>query len=413
MAQRGNGAIAGASKKNTSKRDKKKSFKNTRLFKIVRIVIVIMILIGIWNTVEKLTHKTPEKVSVVIGDKKVELMNDVIVDKYNNIFISMNDIKNLYDNNIYYSNNMLITTFNKHIAVLEIGKTTMRVNDVVQEIKGTLKETNGIIYLPFSDMEDVYDFTKYYNKETKILSIDSKSEEKKEAVVLKNVNLKESAKGFSKTIEKVKKTGFVTVFETEGDFTKVRTKAGNIGYIPTKKLSEPKILWETMDEEKLENVTVLEEYAIVDSNYQQLSNIPQDAIVMPKLFNIIENEENEIQVENIIELDSEKFKAYKEWTEANGVSICGVVTLDCNMSKISSSYESRSYVINTLYNDLVTSGIRMFCVDFSVIDDAEGLYRLLIEMMPRFKCAGMKVLVKENNSFNGERVRDIVDYVVN
>ena len=410
-ATKGNGAVTGASKK-SSQRGKQKKFKNTRLFKILRIALLLIIILIIFNIVKDLTKKAPEKVSVVIGDKKVELVYDVTVDKYNNIFMSIDDVKKLYDINIYYSNNILITTYNKHIAVLEMGKTTMKVNDVVQEIKGTLKEINGTVYLPFSDMEDVYDFSESYNKDTKVLSIDSKSFEKKEAVVLKNTSLKASTKNFAKTLEKVNKTQYVTVFETEGNFTKVRTKAGNIGYIKTKKISKPEVLWETMDEEALKSITILNEYSIVDSKYEVLTGSTKDSIVIPNLFNIALNENEEVSIENVINLDSSKFITYKDWANGSNVTICPTITLSCSMSKVCSSYESRSYVINTLYNDLVNNNLRMICVDFTDVDDAEGLYRFVTEMVPRFKCAGMKVLIKYNSSLNRDRLNNIVDYVL-
>ena len=407
-ATKGNGVV----QKTTNKNSKKKKFKNTRLFKLLRIALLLVIIILIVNIVGDLFNKKPEKVSVVIRDEKVELKNNVEIDKDNNIFISIDDIKNIYDKNIYYSNNILITTYNKHIAVLEAGKTTMKVNDVVQEIKGTLKEINGVVYLPFSDMVDVYDFEESYNKDTKVLSIDSKSLEKKETVVLKSASLKEKPEAFAKTLEKVKKTQYVTVFETKGDYTKVRTKAGNIGYIKTKKLSKPDVLWEDMDEETLESVKILEEYSIVDSKYEILQNSEKNSIVTPNLFKISELEDGKIEVQKIISLEGNTFKSYKDWANGSNVTICPIVTLDGSMSKVCSSYENRSLIINTLYNDLVNNQLNMICVDFSDVDDVEGLYRFITEMMPRFKSAGMNVLVKYNSSLNKNRLNNIVDYVV-
>ena len=82
------------------------------------------------------------------------------------------------------------------------------------------------------------------------------------------------------------------------------------------------------------------------------------------------------------------------------------------MSKVCSSYENRSFIINTLYNELIDNKLNMICIDFTEIDDTEGVYRFVTEMVPRFKCAGMKVLVKYNSSFNKDRLNNIVDYVL-
>ena len=400
----------GVVNKKSEKKTKKKKFKNTRLFKLLRLALILIIIIFIFNVIKDVTHKTPDKISVIIKDKQIELVNDIEVDKNNNIFMSIDDVKKLYDSNIYYSNNMLITTYNKHIAVLENGKNTMKVNDVVQEIKGNLKEKNGIIYLPFSDMEDVYDFTESYNSTTKVLSIDSKSYEKKQAVVLKSSKLKEEPKTFSKSLERVKKTQYVTVFEIKDDYAKVRTKAGNIGYIKTKKISKPEVLWEDMEEDKLENVKVLSDYNVVGSKYEPLENSSENSIVTPNLFKIVEN--NQIEVEDVINLEGTTFITYKDWANISNVTICPTVTLNCNMSKACSSYEIRSLIINTLYNKIINNKLTMICIDFKEIDDLEGLYRFITEMVPRFKCAGVNVLVKYNDALNKDRLNDIVDYVI-
>lgn len=408
---RGNGVIQTGTKK-TKKKLKMKKFKNTRLFKLLRIILVIIILVLLINLIKGLFHKKPENISLVVGSKNVELVHTVEIDKDNNIYLSIDDVKNLYDSNIYYSNNILITTYNKHIAVLEKGKTTMKVNDVVTQIKGTLKNIDGTMYLPFTDMSEIYDFESNYNDDTKVFTVDSKSEEKKESIVIKNVKVKKEPKLFSETIEKVKKSKYVTVFETEGKYTKVRTVDGNIGYVKTKSLSKPEILWENMDEKKLENVKVLSEYSNVDANYQVLEKTIKDAIVTPNLFRIVENSDGKIEVQKIMSFENDTLIAYRNWANGSEVTICPVVTLDCNMSKVCASYESRSLVINTLCNELVTNRLNMICVDFAQIDDTEGLYRFMTEMVPRFKSAGMKVLIKQNTSLRKERLNNIVDYVL-
>ena len=406
--KRGNGAVVGASK--SSNQNSKR--KNTRLYKFLKIILIVTLIMCAINVIKDLTKKSPENVSMIIGDKKVDLINSIIVDKNNNIYVSIDDIKELYDNSIYYNNNILVSTFNMHIAVLEKEKTTMRVNDVVQETKGTLKEINGKVYLPFSDMEDVYDFTKSYNKETKVLSVDSKLIEKKEAIVLKNAKLKETTKNFANTIEKLKKTEYVTVFEKEGDYYKVRSKSGNIGYIDQSKISKPEVLWENMDEEKISSINVLKDFSIVNSQYEVLNSAQENSIVTPNLFKIVLGEDENASLENVIDISSSKFASYKEWAQNSNVEICPTVTLECNMSKLCSSYESRSYVINTLFNSLVNNQLKMVCIDFSEVDDTEGLYRFVTEMIPRFKCAGMRVLIKNNTSLNKDRLSNIVDYII-
>jgi spore germination protein YaaH len=82
------------------------------------------------------------------------------------------------------------------------------------------------------------------------------------------------------------------------------------------------------------------------------------------------------------------------------------------MNKLCSDYVTRTYVINTLYTNIIKNGMDMICIDFETIDDTEGFYRFIIEMVPRFKEAGIKVFVKYASGMNKERIVQVVDYVI-
>ena len=272
--------VNGSKSKSSGKKPRK--FTNTRLFKILRIVLVIGIIIVIANIILGLRNRTPEDISLIIGENKIELKDELLIDENDNIFISKDDVANLYDENIYYNDDeqTLITTHNKHVAKLVIGQTTMEVNSTRVAINGTLKIENQMVYLPLLDLKDVYDFEYQYNKDRNVLIIDSISTAKSQAVVVKSAKIKEEPKLFSSSLEKISKSdgAYVTVFETNGDYTKVRTVSGNIGYIKTDKLGEIEIVRENMEEDKLDNVNILNEYDVVstydnvsiDSNYTNI-----------------------------------------------------------------------------------------------------------------------------------------------
>lgn len=390
-------------------RTKKKKFKNSRLFKILRIALVLIILLFIINIISDLFHKNSDKITLVIGENKISLKHDVLLDEYNNFYLSLDDMANIYDANIYYSNDTIITTYNKHIAVLKMDKTTMSINDTVTEINGTLKKKDGIVYLPFSDMELVYDFEYLYNKDEKVLIVDSLSDSKSEAIVLKNCKLKNGTGFFDKKLEKVKKSEVVTVLGVEGKYTKVRTNSGNVGFVKTKKLDKVQVKREKMDEENITNIKVLDEYSVVDSTYGALeSNDSATQITIPKLYNILED----FSVKSTMDLSGAKFTSYKEWANNNNVLISAVVSMDASMNKLCSSFDTRTYVINSIYIDVIKNQLTSVCIDFDSIDDTEGFYRFIIEMVPRFKEAGIKVFVKYKDGMNKERLNKIVDYVI-
>ena len=390
-----------------------KKFTNTRLFKILRIVLLIAIVVVIFNIVSGIIkNRTPEDITLIIGENKIELANELLIDENNNIFISKDDIATLYDPNIYYNEEekTLITTYNKHVARLVVDQTTMEVNSTQVAINGTLKFENDILYMPLLDLKDVYDFEYQYNEERKTLIIDSISVAKSQAVVVKTAKIKEEPKTFSSTIEKISRFDgvYVTVFGTEGDYTKVRTPSGNIGYVKTDKLGDIEEIREDMENDELTNVNILSDYNIVGTYENPALDTSLTNIVTPNLFNI----NSVLEVENVIDLSSATFEGYKNWATTNEIDICASVTLNASMNEICSSYTTRTCLINLLYNQFVTNGINMICIDFDNIDDIEGFYRFVIELTPRFKEVGFKVLVKYKNGLDKERLENIVDYVI-
>lgn len=405
--------IKKVNKKVTSKKGKKKR-KNNRLRKLLRIVILLLIIaliVAVFKFIFGFFDKNVDKVTLIIGANKIELKKEILVDNEKNIYLSKDDIAILYDENIYYNptDKTLITTYNKHVAVLTMDKTTMSINDTVVSINGKLKQEKGVIYLPFTDMIDVYDFEYNYDEESKVLIVDSTNEEKKESVVIKNSKLKEKPKMFSSNLEKIENGTKVTVLGIEGKYTKVRTDIGNIGYIKTKKLSDVEIIRETLEYEKLSNLEVLEEYTEVSSEYGTVvNNNDKTLIVIPKLFEVNEK----FELKQIISLDTEKFKAYKEWANNNNVSVCATVNFNGSMNELCSSYITRTCLINNIYTELVKNQISIVNIDFNSIDDMEGFYRFIIEMTPRYKESGIKVIVTYKDGMNRERLSNIVDSVL-
>jgi len=403
------GARANLNSGNSKSRVRK--FTNTRLFKILRVVLVIGIIAVLINIISG-RKKIPENITLIIGENKIELKNELLIDSENNIYVSKDDIANLYDENIYYNENekTLITTYNKHVAKLVVDQTTMEVNSTQIAMNGTLKFENNILYLPLLDLKDVYDFEYEYNEEYKALNIDSISKTKSKAVVVKSAKVKQEPKTFAKSLEKISKFDgvYVTVFESSGDYTKVRTSLGTIGYIKTDKLGDIQVVRENMEQEKLNNVSILNDYNTVSSYDTITVDSSKTNIVIPNLFNINEN----LEVENIIDLSSKKYEQYSSWAENSNVNICANVTLTGSMNAICSNYTTRTCLINLLYNHFVSNKINMICIDFDSVDDVEGFYRFVIELTPRFKEVGFKVLVKNKTGLDKNRLEKIVDYVI-
>ena len=183
---------------------------------------------------------------------------------------------------------------------------------------------------------------------------------------------------------------------------------GNIGYVKTKKISTPEQKREKMEEDTLTNINILQEYSNVDLSYQAIQDKNPNNIVIPNIFNIPES----FEVEKSIDLTNSKFTGYKQWADENSIRVCPKVTLSASMNKLCDTYVTRTYVINSLYTDLIKNKLKMICIDFETIDDKEGFYRFIIEMVPRFKEAGIKVIVKNHEGLDKQKLEKIVDFVI-
>ena len=234
-------------RKNLNKFEKRRRVALLALIVIVLIIILIIILAGSDK------HKVPEKVSLLLNNKLTELKKEMYVEN-DEIYISKEDIVNLFDDTLYYNEaeKELITTYNTHIALLKVNETFMILNDSNVELKGCLTEKNDTVYLPLSDMGIVYDVDVEYSAEYNRVILDSTKEEKKRSITLKKTTVYEKASTFSKKVEKVNMSEYVMVLGTEKNFKKVRTENGNIGYIKTKRISNEETIREKMTEQKVE-----------------------------------------------------------------------------------------------------------------------------------------------------------------
>lgn len=233
--------------------------KNKKLDKFAKrrirlLVTILSLIICIFMIFNKKDNNIYDKYRLIIGEKYIDLKNEIYIDTFNNIYLSKEDILELYDPNIYYDQieNILITTYNKHIAILKLDENQMNVNGSNIQIQAGLIKLNKEIYLPFSEMGIIYDFEYTYCEETKTIIVDSISKQKNEAkVIKKSAKIKEEPKLFSSKIEKIMKEDTVTIIEEVEKYYKVRTSKGNIGYVNKRKLSDLEKIRDSMEDSKI------------------------------------------------------------------------------------------------------------------------------------------------------------------
>lgn len=192
--------------------NKKKKINVKRCVIALAIFIIIVMLI-IFNI---LKEDTPKELSILMDNEIIELKDKVIIDEEKNIFFSKEDVQEIFDDKMYYNEveEELITTYNKHVALLKIGEKYTEINDETVELKGTLQKVEEKIYLPITDLEVVYDIEIDYSEKNNRIIIDSIKNKKIESTISQRTNLKSSKGLFSKKIEKLIIGDKIIVLET-------------------------------------------------------------------------------------------------------------------------------------------------------------------------------------------------------
>lgn len=390
-----------------------KKNKKLNMFKVKCSILIIILLVFIIIFCFNLTRKNKEKeFTILLNNEFIKTINKVIIDDEKNIYFSKDDIQKLFDETIYFNEaeKEIITTYNTHVALLNIGESYGVIDDENIELKGEIKENKSLIYIPITDLQKVYDIELEYAENNNRIIIDSLLKEKKEASIVKKGKITEK-KGFfyGKNLENQIIGDKVVILEENGKYTKVRTKSGNIGFIKSKKLSTCVTLRENVKEDK-QQIEVYDGYSNISGIYDNLSIDSQKLnVVIPTFFYIDKNS----KVLDRTTSTTATYSVYKNWADNNGLQIMPTLTNNENVSSTLLSYSQRSQVINSLKEMMIKYNYIGINIELETIDDINSFYRFILELTPRFKAAGIKVAVTlNNNNLEKDRIKNVVDYII-
>lgn len=391
---------------------KKKSVKNKYFFRrILAILVIILIIIFFGRIVGKLREKNKYKeLTILMNNEFIKVNNEVIIDDNKNIYFSKDDIQSIFDETIYYNEaeKELITTYNKHIALLKVDENYMLVNDSNIELKGILQEINGKIYIPITDLEIVYDIETEYSEKSNRIIIDSISKQKVQATINKKIKVKAKKGLFRKKIEKLSEGEKVVVIDTSGNYKKIRTSLGNIGFVKNKRISDETILREDMNEEK-KTIKVFKQYSNISGIYDNTTIDENNFnVVIPTFFYLDKN----LKILDKTTSGTAVYANYTKWVEENKLNILPTVSNNVAVSSSLLTYSQRNQVINSLYEQIIKYQYKGININFETIDDLNSLYRFIIELTPKFKESGLIVSVTLNKNLDKNKLEKIVDYVI-
>ena len=144
-------------------RRKKKRIKKIRNICIVLFLLICsVIVINFAPNYRK--EENQREVKLIAHQKEItkNLAQDIIIDEEGIIYFSKEDVIKIFDDSLYEENNKIITRSTRQVAMLEKGKTTININGSNIEIqKGTFMQ-NGILYIPISELQNIYNIKSIY-----------------------------------------------------------------------------------------------------------------------------------------------------------------------------------------------------------------------------------------------------------
>ncbi len=399
-----------------------------RTFLTIIALIIIFTVAMVVNNYIILDNNTT--INLIINNNNVTslLKNDVLIED-DIIYLSEADVTNFFDKYLYHDNetNKIITTYGKKIAEIGFNENVININGSDKQINSHAIEKNGEIYLPVSEMADVYDVEIQNIPETRVITMDSLDREQKRAIVSKNTAVKSSTNFISRTVDRVNKGEAVIVVSTDGKYSRIRTSDGKIGIIKSNILENEVKVRENIEEKKQVEgkINLTWDYFSEYASAPDRSGTAIDGVnvVSPSFFYLDTDGDLE---ENV----GTEGQAYIDWAHSNGYKVWPIVSnavaanesLDIT-SNIMNSYENRKKLIEDIVEKCVEYDLDGINIDFENMyaEDKDMYSRFIIELTPRLKEIGMVTSVDVTAPDGGETwslcfdrniIGDVADYIV-
>ncbi|MDO5555461.1 MAG: stalk domain-containing protein [Clostridia bacterium] len=381
-----------------------KKVKNLKFLRNIIICITSLLIVEfIVNTAPGYKiDKYKDRINLIINEENrtEDLKHDIYINEKGTIYISEEDVKNLFDATIYHDQkyNQIITTSNTKVANIVIDEKQMIVNNSIVSMLDSIIKIDNNIYLPISDMSIVYNINIKYIKNTNKVIIDELDKGMINAKVTKESNIKFRPRALSKNIGILKQGETVSCFYiTSKGWRQIRTSDGTIGYIKNDKLTAEYIVRQDMIQQK-EAVKIEKSMYIKDSfNISDGKEIK--TVILNSIFNINNGNVTVSQNKGDIE-DSNKL-----WACVSNKSV------EMQTNSLLQDYKTRTKLIDEIISNLIQNDINGLSIEFSQIDK-ENIIRFVIELTPKLKEIGITTCIVLDSNMEKQDYINIVDYIV-
>lgn len=339
---------------------------------------------------------------LIINDKDVteELKDKILIAENGSIYCGLDDIKELFDKNIYYNKeqNLIVTTSNTKIAAFKLEDEMIKINGLEQVMKAKAFEYEDIIYIPISELDNVYNLEISYIEDNDIVVIDNLNKGLIKASVSEESVIKYKPRFLSKSLGKTQVGEEVDCFYTTSKgWRLIRTQNGILGYVKANKLDNEYIVRQDYDDEiKTAEITT----SIIDGTKLNLyTNQGDSEITIKTLFSLKEN--------GVLVVNGDlKEKDYTVWATISNNG------LEQYTNEKITEYDTREELINTILGYISKYKLKGINIDFNEVKNSDDFSRFIIELTPRIRDLGLTTNVVLNESFNEEKIVGIVDYLI-
>lgn len=318
-------------------------------------------------------YKYKDVVNLIIDEHNVteDLKNMLYINENKTVYMSEEDVRELFDENIYYDQqyNQIITTSYTKVANIEIEEKQMNVNDSKVNMLDAIIKINDKIYLPISDMELVYNIKIKYIEETNRVVIENLNRGLIKATVTDNASIKFKQRSLSKDVGEVVKGEQVSCYYTTSrGWRQIRTENGTVGYVKANKLDDEYIIRQDMEQK------------------QKAKKIKID--LSENQFNYTD-ENGEVKLWQTINLKS----------------------MSNDIEEMLKDYKTRTQTIDVVMNLLGGNDIKGININFDGIEDKEVCKRFAIELSPKLREIGITTCVTLTKDMKTKEYENIVDYI--
>lgn len=344
------------------------------------------------------------KIRMILNNNIINNLKNDIIFIDNKTYLSIDDIRNYFDEFLKEEDNRFITTYAGNTAVIAKNSNSVYLNGeyINFSTQPLYDKENSKYYLSLDDLNKVYDYEMRYNPYTKVVIIDTKSKKLVKAKSKNNFSIKYKATKLSKTVDKIVKNDEIIIvqndnnsdYEVEG-WVRVRTPNAKIGYIDKNDIIDRNVAWDGNNKnDNLHRVSFAWEYYPEGNSAPIKSDkIEGINIVSPSFISVKSDG-------SVYSKGDENEKKYVDWAHKNGYKVYPTVS---NISisyindntKIFQTFETREKVINQIVDKLVEEKVDGVYVDFEriLLSDKDKYTRFIIELAAAVRKHNMKISV--------------------